>query len=358
MGVGATGGGKKRIIQKFIKPTTMRPKQTIRNFLLALSVGLIVTTACAETPADDGKKDGKKETPPEPRFKIYGWFQGGVTGNFASPRDNQNFGRLFDDRSNEPLLNQVVLTAERALDPKATDFDWGFKGQFLFGSDARFIHSLGIFDSTMQSNIVQPDLVEAYLNLHLPVITEGGMDVKLGKFVSIEGAETIDPRTNFFYSHTYIFNFGVPFNNSGALATLHAITDLNFIRYDAADASGGGIAQYFTYTINDWLSAGVRAEIWRDADNFFVVQYADNHDPMRALMGQPTVDPRTVTGGATTYGALTLGLNLKAPVPKPLDGLVIRPEIRGDYALNGNHPFNDSSDRGMFTVALSAIVTW
>ena len=413
----------------------MRPKQTIRNFLLALSVGLIVTTACAETPADDGKKDGKKETPPEPRFKIYGWFQGGVTGNFASPRDNQNFGRLFDDRSNEPLLNQVVLTAERALDPKATDFDWGFKGQFLFGSDARFIHSLGIFDSTMQSNIVQPDLVEAYLNLHLPVITEGGMDVKLGKFVSIEGAETIDPRTNFFYSHTYIFNFGVPFNNSGALATLHAtkwldliggisrgvntsiednnssvafdggislnfndgkftllasthigpetpndnhhysylnditatwkitdkltsITDLNFIRYDAADASGGGIAQYFTYTINDWLSAGVRAEIWRDADNFFVVQYADNHDPMRALMGQPTVDPRTVTGGATTYGALTLGLNLKAPVPKPLDGLVIRPEIRGDYALNGNHPFNDSSDRGMFTVALSAIVTW
>ena len=63
---------------------------------------------------------------------------------------------------------------------------------------------------------------KAYLNLHFPIISEGGLDLKLGKWVTLEGAETIDPRTNFFYSHTYIFNFGIPFNHTGALATFHA----------------------------------------------------------------------------------------------------------------------------------------
>jgi len=31
-------------------------------------------------------------------------------------------------------------------------------------------------------------------------------------------AETIDPRNNVFYSHSYIFNFGVPSTDTGILA--------------------------------------------------------------------------------------------------------------------------------------------
>src|SRR5437762_8281545 len=159
---------------------------------------------------------------PAPRFKISGWIDSGITFNPASPNDNQNFGRFFDDRTNEPMLNQLVINFERALAPQPGEFDWGFKLQFMYGSDARFIHSLGLFSDTAATSILQPDLVEAYLNLHFPVITEGGLDLKLGKFVTLEGAETIDPRANFFYSHTYIFNFGIPFNHTGALATFHA----------------------------------------------------------------------------------------------------------------------------------------
>ena len=71
------------------------------------------------------------------------------------------------------------------------------------------------------TGLYQGDIPEAYLSLHLPILTEGGLDVKLGKFVSLEGAETVDPRTNAFYSHTYIFNFGIPANHTGALFTLH-----------------------------------------------------------------------------------------------------------------------------------------
>src|SRR5256714_8185977 len=284
---------------------------------------------------------------PEPRFKISGWIDSGITFNPASPRDNQNFGRFFDDRTNEPMLNQLVINFERALAPQPGEFDWGFKLQFMYGSDARYIHSLGLFSDTAATSIVQPDLVEGYLNLHFPIIREGGLDLKLGKFVTLEGVETIDPRANFFYSHTYIFNVGIPFNHTGAMVTFHAtkwldlysgitrgvntsiednndsvsfhggvglnlldgkltilattsigpqtpnhnhdqsyfndiaitakitdkftsLTDLNYALNEVSHAQAFGIAQYFTYAINSWLTAGIRGEIFWDDDGFYV----------------------------------------------------------------------------------------
>src|SRR4029077_18472970 len=120
---------------------------------------------------------------------------------------------------------------------------------------------------------------------------------------------------------------------------LTSITDLNFALDDGADAAAYGIAQYFTYTINDWLIAGFRGEIFRDDQGFYVVSFADPHDPMRALAGLPTIDPRTVGGGRTTYGAITVGVNIKPPLPKPVSSFTTRPELRYDWSLNGTHPF-------------------
>lgn len=360
-----------------------------------------------------------------------------MTSNFASPNDRQNFGRLFDDRSNEPLLNQLVLMAERTLDPAAADrFDWGFRTQFLYGSDARYLHSTGLLDLTTKDT-VQPDIPEAWVMAHFPVTgTAGGIDLKVGKYGTSIGAEMSDPRMNPFYSHSYIFNYGAPFNATGALATLHAfsgldvyagvtrgvnvtfddpndsasfyggvggsfaegrfsymamthlgpenpgdnhdyrylnaitvtwkatdkltsMTDLNYIYDEAFDAHGYGVAQYFTYAINDWLTAGIRGEVWRDADGFYVAQFASNNDFIHFTRGDPiTFDPRTVGGGRTTYGALTLGLTIKPPVPKPLSGLLIRPEIRYDRSLNDTRPFNDSSNIDMLTAGLDVIFSF
>jgi Putative beta-barrel porin-2, OmpL-like. bbp2 len=391
---------------------------------------------CLATIAVAGETETVSPSPtPTPRFKISGWIDSGITFNPVSPQDNQNFGRFFDDRANEPLLNQLVINFERALAPQPGEFDWGFKLQFMYGSDARYIHSLGLFSDTAATSIVQPDLVEGYLNLHFPIISEGGLDLKLGKFVTLEGVETIDPRANFFYSHTYIFNVGIPFNHTGALATFHAtkwldlysgitrgvntsiednndsvsfhggvglnlldgkltilattsigpetpnnnhdqryfndiaitakitdkftsLTDLNYALDKVSDAQAFGIAQYFTYAINSWLTTGIRGEIFWDDDGFYVFSFANNHDPMRALEGEPTIDPRTVSGGKTTYGAVTAGVNIKPAMPKPISGLTIRPELRYDRALNGTHPFNDSRDVDQFTMGVDFILTF
>ncbi len=414
-------------------------------FPLSLLACSCLFTATFSTEAGDETvakgKDSKAvvEQKPEPRFKIYGWVESGITVNPDAPRDNQNFGRLFDDRSNEPMLNQFVITLERALAPEPGKFDWGFKFQFMEGSDARFTHSLGLFSGSAPTSVVQPDIVEAYLNLHFPVITAAGLDLKLGKFVTLEGAETIDPRTNFFYSHSYIFNFAIPFNDTGAMAVLHAnkwlaidagitrgvntsiddnndsvafeggvgltffegklvisaathigpetpndnhdkrflncitttwkvtdklnaITDLNYTHDEVSGADTYGAAQYFTCTINSWLTAGLRGEIFSDQQNFYVTSFANYHDPMRGLEGQSVIDPRTIGGGAaghsTTYGAITAGVNIKPSVPRPLASLTIRPEVRYDHTLNDVHAFNDSSDRGMLTFGIDAVLTF
>ena len=158
--------------------------------------------------------------PPEPRFKIYGWIEGGFSGNPGSPIDNHNFGQLYTDRANEPLLNQVSIVAERALNPNATGFDWGFKAWFMYGSDARYTKSIGFLDLATNYRI-QPDFPEVYVSAHVRIASTGGLDIKFGKYADPMSAETIDPRNNVFYSHSYIFNFGVPSTDTGILAVFH-----------------------------------------------------------------------------------------------------------------------------------------
>src|SRR5215470_9315514 len=343
------------------------------------------------------------QAPPAPvvwsdTLKLSGHLEAGITGNVDDPHNERNFGRLFDDHSNRPALNQFMLTAERPLDPKAAGWDFGFKAQIMYGSDARFTHLLNQLDRVIHDTN-QFDIVEAYGSVHVPGIGEGGMDVKLGQFVSPMSAESIDASANNLYSHSYIFNFGVPFKHTGLLTTTHLTgtvdfyagidtgvnawvgekgmnndafpkgqfgvglslldgnltvlalshigpenvegattsagapirvnsalryinditvvwkvndaltltTDLNYIHDDGLHASGGGIAQYAAYSVNDWLTVVGRGEIWRDDSGAFVASFQTPFDFANSERGLPTLPGHVAGGGKTTYGALTLG---------------------------------------------------
>ena len=172
-------------------------------------------TEAAPTPAADA---------PPPGFWINGihlsaQIEAGITGNPAGPK--QNFGQLTTDKPNTVLLNQILLTANKPLDPKATDFDWGFKLQGLYGSDARYYHFLGELDRVNPYDRNQLDIVEANALFHLPVLFSGGIDVKAGQYPTPLGFEVIDPSANPFYSHSYIYSFGLPFKHTGVLTTSH-----------------------------------------------------------------------------------------------------------------------------------------
>lgn len=358
-------------------------------------------------------------------MKIYGEATAGITLNPDKPNDRQNFGRVFDDRSNSPLLNQAIIIFEKPIDPLSEKLEWGFKLSLMYGSDARFIHSVGLLDEYSNDRL-QFDIVEAYLNFHFPVLTKHGIDVKVGKFVTLEGIEVIPASGNFFYSHSYIFNFGIPLTHTGVMVTTHltdhidlftgavdgvntsvtdnndswtfhggvgfnyldgaltilastsigpetpgndtddrylndiaviwkvtdkltSMTDINYAHDSGgAQSDAYGIAQYLTYQINDKLAIGVRGEIFRDDDGFYVAQFAENDDFNDIQRGDFShLDPRTVGGGPTTYTEFTVGLNYT-----PIENLTIRPELRYDYALD-NQPYDDSSDNAQFTAALA-----
>ena len=97
-----------------------------------------------------------------------------------------------------------------------------FKLQGFIGEDARYTHYLGELDYAIHSR-TQLAPLEAHLLAHLPWVTpisQGGVDLKVGQFVTPLGAEVITAPDNPFYSHSYIFNFG-PFQHTGILVTDH-----------------------------------------------------------------------------------------------------------------------------------------
>lgn len=398
---------------------------------LALGVSAVTAAFAQNAPTAAGAAKGPASW--WDTFKFSGHLEAGITGNPDDPKIN--FGHLFTDRANTVLLNQLLLTVERPIDPKSPTYDFGFRFQVMYGSDARYTHFLGEFDRSIHRRN-QFDIVEANLQAHLPWLTPGGIDVKGGQYPTLEGAEIIDPTGNFFYSHSYIFNFGVPLKHTGILTTTHvnpvldiyagfdtgvntsawggdnndklafhggfglnllggavtavasthigpenpkntpgvsnsalrylndiyviwkindkltSTTDLNFIRDDGFDASGGGAAQYLTYTINDLLSVGGRIEVWRDGKGFFVAAFPGNLDFVNLERGRPAT---AIGGGKTTYGELTLGLNIKPTVPL-VKTITIRPEIRVDHSLNGTRPYDNGTDRSQVTLAADLIV--
>ena len=178
-------------------------------------LGLSGSYACAAEPAPAPPPANWWDT-----LTVTGLIEGGMTINPQNPPDGLNFGHLFTDKASSPLLNQAVLTIQRPLDPKATGYDFGFMIQALYGSDARYTQYLGEFNYAINDRN-QIALQQAWGVIRLPWLFTGGIDVKAGQWVTLLGAETIDPTTNYFYTHSYMFNFGIPLEDTGVLAIAH-----------------------------------------------------------------------------------------------------------------------------------------
>lgn len=203
---------------------------TGRTFLNATCVGLLglgVITAGAR--ADDQAPAAAPAAPASwwSSFTWSGYLDGGITGNPDDPSNGINFGHLYTDRANTPLLNQASITLTRPLDPKATGVDFGFILQGMYGTDARFTHYWNEFDRVINSRY-QFDIVEAAGLVHLPIISDGGVDVTAGQYVTPIGYEVINPGGNPLYSHSYIYNFSIPIKHTGVQTVTHISPTVDF----------------------------------------------------------------------------------------------------------------------------------
>ncbi|MEW6438335.1 MAG: outer membrane beta-barrel protein [Pseudomonadota bacterium] len=186
---------------------------------LAIATGVLIagSAAAADLP------NTKAAPAPPPTWwstvTVNGEIDAGIMGNPDAPSSGLNWGRLFDQTANEPMLNTGVLTIQRATG--SAGYDVGFMLQGAFGTDNRFTHNMGEGEYWINSKY-QLSLMQAYLSVHTPWITPGGIDWKLGQWSTIEGVESFtDPSANLFYSHSYLFNYPEPFTNFGVLAITH-----------------------------------------------------------------------------------------------------------------------------------------
>jgi hypothetical protein len=152
-------------------------------------------------------------------INVGGWIEGSWTYNFGDPANHYNITRGFDLEDQDPTLNQLSVFVERSITASSDNFDLGGRMEWMWGGDARFIHANGLFDydGFNDGPDEQFDLVQLYMTANLPV--GNGIMVKGGKFVTPFGVETINPLESPFYSHSVMFNYGRPWTLTGVEAT-------------------------------------------------------------------------------------------------------------------------------------------
>ncbi|HEX3358619.1 MAG TPA: porin [Tepidisphaeraceae bacterium] len=165
-------------------------------------------------------------------INITGFVEGAWTYNFDTPDNHTNVGRVFDFEDQDKQFSQADLQISRSVDATKGKFDIGFMVEWIYGSDARLIHSNGLnFYGPNNANVgLQPgpneqfDLVQANVQLAIPVGT--GLTITAGKFVTLLGYETINPTGNPLYSHSYMFGFAIPFTNTGVIGKYNLTKDI------------------------------------------------------------------------------------------------------------------------------------
>ncbi len=132
--------------------------------------------------------------------------------NFAEPdagASRTNRGRVFDTQPNGFVPQAAEIVFEK---PETDTMPIGFRTDLYFGDDAELTHSSGLFASTDAV-----DLQQAYVTAKAPI--GDGLDFKLGKFVTLLGAEVIESPANWNFSRSYMFGYAIPFTHTGVLAT-------------------------------------------------------------------------------------------------------------------------------------------
>ncbi|WP_152050260.1 outer membrane beta-barrel protein [Tautonia marina] len=330
-------------------------------------------------------------------LRTFGWVEGGYTGASTGPgllrvQPRQNrFG-------NEFLLNQIGLVVQKPLRQDA--FDLGFTVRYFAGADAALGQPKGGIDFPPGNPRFGHDFRDLFLDVHLPILTERGLDFKIGRMNTIIGYNGFLAPYRPLYSSDYQFFYAQDGAFTGFLANLH-LND----RLDVWSGMTLGANTFFTLRspnsycyigqVNYWLTEERRTRltgsVYAGPDAIFAapglngdfvtmveLRLQQNWSPRLTQIIQNNMgwdantpvgtgsfyglysiliyhaapkldtilrtewfsDPQgTRTGFATDYAAVTFGINWH-----PNRILEVRPEIRGDFA--GDPAFGTSDTLG------------
>ncbi|MFO0879867.1 MAG: outer membrane beta-barrel protein [Gemmataceae bacterium] len=318
-------------------------------------------------------------------IRMFGWLEAGYQGA-STGSGLLNIQPRLPRFGNEFLVNQIGLVMQKPL--SETDFDIGFNIRYYAGADAFVGQPKGGIGDTITDERFSHDFRDLYISAHLPIITDGGVNIKVGRMNTIIGYNGYLAPYRPFYTSDYQFFYSQDGAFTGALAQL-IVND----RLDVWSGITLGANTFFTRRsensycyigqMNYWLQEAQKtrltASVYAGPDAIFaapgmngdfvtmvelrlqqnwnrnftqIVQSNmgwDNNTPVGTgqwyglyticifhLDEQWDLNFRaewfddvngTRTGIATNYEAVTLGCNWH-----PTSYLEVRPEIRGDFA--------------------------
>jgi hypothetical protein len=194
----------------------MRVTQFTRALILTGTVALPATLAAQSQTASarpDSAPPPVATEPPAPvpatlaGLKIsgyaeasYAWSNKAVGSSIA--------GRLYDRFHDQFTLNALKVAIER---PYAADrFDAGFRADILLGENAPVLQSNGLKLGD------QGDMTQLFVTLNVPTPNGNGVQLKVGKMVTLLGLEIIEDPVNPNWSIGNLFSFVENFTAVGA----------------------------------------------------------------------------------------------------------------------------------------------
>lgn len=338
-------------------------------------------------------------------IRIYGWLDQGYT--FASTGPGPLTVETRENRfGNEYLLDQLAVVVEKP--PDEHDFSLGYNATFYAGADAALLRPRGGFTTT--NAYFGADFRQLYVSAHLPILSDGGVDIKAGRQETILGYESALAPYRPFYSNDYQWFYSEDQAWTGVLANWHVTRQLDVLNGITLGANTfftlRGSGPCYIGQVNYWLQEEKRTLLTGSvlagnqailaAPGFTgnwvtVLEFRVEHEWSKYLTqilqshlgwekGAPGVGTSqwyglysilvyhlgphldtnaraewfddsdgSRTGFSASYEEITLGLDYH---PEPCFSL--RPEIRGDFA--GTSVFRNGRDAAQLTLAIDALL--
>jgi len=194
------------------------------------------------------------------RTKVYGWVEVSADGSTSASRNQPENDDIYSNRSE---MDQAVIYVERLPDSVQRDHvDWGYHLTALYGTDYRETTNKGygvdqLVDHDRQYGF---DPTLEYVDVYFPRVAKG-MNLRVGRYISIPGIEAQLTPYNYMYSHSLLYSVD-PFTDTGVLASIQ-VTDQMVVQvgvsasHDVApwtpDAKPAftGCVSYTTKSVND-----------------------------------------------------------------------------------------------------------
>ncbi len=166
-------------------------------------------------------------------FKLFKKSRGGINAGFWTQfgyhtEGANGFGTgLMNSYPNNLQLHQQWFFLEKAVDTGGCGVDWGFRVDYLYGTDApdtqAFGGQLNDWDFGWwygpDANGYGSAIPQAYAEVGI-----NDLKARIGHFFTIVGYEVVPATGNFFYSHSFEFYISEPFTHTGVLLD-YALTD-------------------------------------------------------------------------------------------------------------------------------------